>query len=224
MDNYASLLLNENDWPSFSNPDSIRRLELLATSALKENTEAGYISSILIYHQISEEIINVLIMDSEYILATQLVSKYSYKVRKRNYKMFGECIKDFKECVEFEQKERILEIALSINKKRIAIVHKIISIESISELQQYANEVKNDFLVIKKLFEKAHETFLIELKKEKDELRWAIDDTIRIEFDKTIDYSRRPRYKIDEIEGKYQEWLAGPGKKISENILNEYLD
>ncbi|VBB41152.1 hypothetical protein TRIP_E70019 [uncultured Spirochaetota bacterium] len=222
MENSVSILLDESKWPYLNNPDLISKLELVAITSFHKNTEDAYIASILIFQQIIEEMIRVLIMDSEFVLATQLVSRFSYKIHPTKARMFGEYIEELKQGVEFCEKNEIIEKAQIVNKKRIEIAHKIVNIQSIEELYIMATDAKEDYHKIKKLFNSAHKEFIESLKDERSELESAIDSDLRGIYYKEINkYNNAINHKI--LEEMYEKWLEEKGKKIRKKIIAEWL-
>ncbi|ULQ61046.1 hypothetical protein K7I13_07280 [Brucepastera parasyntrophica] len=94
MDNDVNILLKEESWPNLDNIDSINRFEDIARKAFSRNEEDGLIASILLYHQIIEKLLFVLIMDSQFIMAVQLVGSFSYNIRRFKLKCLVNILKN----------------------------------------------------------------------------------------------------------------------------------
>jgi hypothetical protein len=56
-----STIRDSDTWPSFERPDFLDELDEIANQAFSKNTIEGYLASLLIYHQLSEEMIRLLL-------------------------------------------------------------------------------------------------------------------------------------------------------------------
>lgn len=53
-------LEDSNKWPGFERPEFLDELNELADSSFEKKTIEGYLASVLIYHQLTEELIRIL--------------------------------------------------------------------------------------------------------------------------------------------------------------------
>lgn len=84
-------LEDSNKWPGFKNPKFLEELNVLADSAFKKKTLEGYLASVLIYHQLTEELIRILIESSTFYIQL-CVFPQEFQNRKLKNKMFGQLI------------------------------------------------------------------------------------------------------------------------------------
>jgi len=70
------LLACNNEWPN--QPEFMLQLEVIASSALNRNDLEGAISSVLIYQQIVEDMVNILIADCQLLIADVSVVEPMY--------------------------------------------------------------------------------------------------------------------------------------------------
>jgi hypothetical protein len=110
------LLSDSSRWPSYSNPDVLSNLDAMADDALSVGNldERSCIAAILILQQLTEELIEVLIKMSRFLVQVRMLPlEIRFKESKR--KMFGQLVKDLEATMEFPNKSRMIELANSIN-------------------------------------------------------------------------------------------------------------
>lgn len=64
-------IVSDELWPSFRNPAFIEELERVASEVYSKSTIEGYLSSILIFQQIAEEMLWVLLKDCQAMIKDQ---------------------------------------------------------------------------------------------------------------------------------------------------------
>jgi hypothetical protein len=224
MGNDVSLLLNEELWPHIKEPEIIKRLENIANKAYSRNEEDGFISCILIKHQIIEEMMRVLITDSEYIITAYIAGPYEYSIQPLKAKMFGEIITEFKRTVEFPEKNEIISLAYKMNEYRNNIAHKILLTNSLDEIKKMARETNTIFDKLRNLFSKSHNDFIEALKTQKGELESVIEMDVRYAFYNKIDIENNP-IRPKELEKRYKEWIiSDEGKKTRNKIVKDWME
>lgn len=140
----AKKVLNPKLWPDFERRDFLGELDGIAEDAFLYNTIYGYLSAVLIYHQLADEVIQVLLNNSRFFIQLSIFPvELNFPIKKD--KMFGELLQDLESTVEFEQKKLILQKARKLNSIRIQIVHKLTK-------QSSLDEVKTQAVIVKKLF------------------------------------------------------------------------
>ena len=156
--------INSSDlWPDFESPDFLDILDELAEESLKKNTVEGALASVLIYHQLSEECLLLLLQSAQfYIQLSIFPAEITFPERKR--KMFGQLIDEVKNTMSFTNKAEILELATLLNKHRIDLVHKLASRQTLDDLISQATEVKNIYSKLFTNFDDAYDGFCLEFK------------------------------------------------------------
>jgi hypothetical protein len=81
--------------------------------------------AILIFHQLVEEMLKVLILDTQFLVQ---VSFFGYRLEPtvRRKQTFGQLQQELRESVDFLGEGRFLSLADRINSVRIEIVHKLL--------------------------------------------------------------------------------------------------
>ena len=174
MDDYHQQLVarikDRDQWPDFSEPNFLSQLNDLADEAWSKNTVEGYLAALLIYHQLAEEMLRLLLRSAEFLIQLELFPT-EIKFPARGNIMFGRVIEALKDTIEFENKEKIIECARSLNERRVSLVHGLTKHSSVSDITTKAREIKKDFDALYSAFEEAHDWLLLcfkDLRKDKD--------------------------------------------------------
>lgn len=130
VDRILSKLENSDNWPGFHRPDFLEELNELADNAYDSKTVEGYLASVLIYHQLTEELIKILIECSTFNIQL-CVFPQEYQNRKLKNKMFGELIKELNQGVLDNETHQLLGKAYKINDLRINVVHKLTTTDTV---------------------------------------------------------------------------------------------
>ena len=160
-------------WPDYESPGFLDTLDELAESSLAKNTVEGALASVMIYHQLSEEMLRLLLQSAQfYIQLAIFPAEMTFPERKRQ--MFGQVLEEVRNTMSFVNKAEILELAASLNRHRIDLVHKLASRQTIDDVVFQATEVKQ---IYDKLFTKFYDA--------RDDFRVAFKDFRKDVF---IDY------------------------------------
>jgi hypothetical protein len=144
-------LRNPQSWPSFDQPEFLARLDKIANRALERRTIEGNLAAILVFHQLTEEMLRLLIRDSQFLVQAALLPWHVTPTTRRK-QTFGQLQQELRTSVDFPGKERFLSIIDRINAVRIEIVHKLTARNSIAGLRK-------DSVVAKRLYEQAYAIF-----------------------------------------------------------------
>jgi len=171
---YQSNLIKQlevrDNWPYFNRPNFLDDLNKLADNAFKNNTTEGYLSSLLIYHQICEEMIQVLIKCSTFYIQLSVFPQ-QYNKRDLKDKMFGQLINELSNCVVDDDILKFIEQCKKLNKLRIQMVHKITLKDSILDISNQCKESKNIFKDIENLFDLIYDNYLLTFKDYKKDIQ-----------------------------------------------------
>lgn len=150
-------------WPNFESPNFLDTLDELAEESLEKNTVEGALASVLIYHQLSDEMLRLLLQCAQFFIQLSLYpAEMTFPERKR--KMFGQLIDEVKNTMSFANKVEILELATLLNKHRIDLVHKLASRQTLDDIISQAIEVKEIYEQLHTKFEDAHDAFNLAFK------------------------------------------------------------
>lgn len=151
-------LFNTEIWPEISNAHFVSELYNLANEVYEKHTIEGYMAALLIYHQITDEMIRTLLDSCQFYIQCRLFSvEISFKREKD--KVFGFYLTELKNTMAFEGKEEFLSKCRELNSIRKDVVHKITRNESIQYVQNQMKNVKRKFEDIFKLFYEIYDWF-----------------------------------------------------------------
>jgi hypothetical protein len=154
---------NSDLWPDYKSPDFLVTLNELADELLKKKSIEGALAAVLIYHQLLEEQLRLLLRSAQfYIQLSVFPAEIIFPDKKRQ--MFGQVIDELKQTISFSQKDKILELATSLNGHRIELVHKLASRQKTDNIVSQAIEVKKTFNQLFKMIDFASDEFRVAFK------------------------------------------------------------
>jgi hypothetical protein len=170
QDDLIRTIKDSNKWPSFDRPDFLIELNVLADDALSKNTIEGCLAALLIYHQICEEMVRLLLDDSHFFIQLSIFpSEITFP--KKNKAMFGQNLDELKSTVSFDGKDNFVKKCDELNALRIEIVHKLTRQSTLQGINSQLAKTRVLFDEIYQLFDVAHDTWRVAFK----DLRKGID-------------------------------------------------
>ncbi|OJV88394.1 MAG: hypothetical protein BGO34_18795 [Bacteroidia bacterium 44-10] len=166
-------LEDPNKWPGFERPEFLDELNELADSSFEKKTIEGYLASVLIYHQLTEELIRILIESSTFYIQLRVFPQ-EFQDRKLKKKMFGQLIQELNQSILDEKIHIFVEKAINLNSLRIEIVHRLTTSETIKKVKKQCEKVQIIFNEIWELFDEIYDNYRVtykDFKKDIDELR-----------------------------------------------------
>jgi hypothetical protein len=154
---------NSDHWPDYESSDFLVTLNELADKLLKKNTVEGALAAVLIYHQLTEEQLRLLLRSAQFFIQLSVFPAEIFFLEKKR-QMFGQVIDDLKQTISFSQKDKILELATSLNHHRIELVHKLASRQTTDNIVSQAIEVKNIFNQLFGMIDSASDEFRVAFK------------------------------------------------------------
>lgn len=154
---------NSDLWPDYESPDFLVTLNELADESLKKKSIEGALAAVLIYHQLTEEQLRLLLRSAQFFVQLSVFpAEIIFPEKKRQ--MFGQVIDELKQTISFSKKDKILELAASLNSHRIELVHKLASRQKTDNIVSQAIEVKNTFNRLFKMIDCASDEFRVAFK------------------------------------------------------------
>ena len=166
-------LEDPNKWPGFERPEFLDELNELADSSFEKKTIEGYLASVLIYHQLTEELIRILIESSTFYIQLRVFPQ-EFQDRKLKKKMFGQLIQELNQSILDEKIHIFVEKAINLNSLRIEIVHRLTTSETIKKVKKQCEKVQIIFNEIWELFDEIYDNYRVtykDFKKDIDELQ-----------------------------------------------------
>ena len=166
MTYYDEIIIKLEDpdkWPGFERPDFLDELIELADNSFKMKTTEGYLASVLIYHQLTEEFIKVLIESSTFYIQLSVFPQ-EFNNRKLDKKMFGYLIQELKQSVLDDDTYQLIEKATKLNDLRIQVVHNLTKTDTVSKIKKQCVKVQSLFNEIFELFEIIYDRYRVSFK------------------------------------------------------------
>lgn len=163
QENILSMIKNNSEWPEFVRPEHLSTLNAMADQAARSNENYGPISAILIYQQLTEEILKLLLSFSNFFVQARLWP-WEIELKELRRAMFGRVIDELNKAVKFPNQNKIIEISHDINEIRIKVAHGLVKLDSIEDIKSYAIEVQSKFTDLYLLYDEADEWFRHSLK------------------------------------------------------------
>lgn len=159
-DDLIAAIRDSSKWPSFERPLFLDELADMADGAFAKSSNEGYLASLLIYHQLSEEMVRLLLKDAQFFVQLSVFpAEISFPEKKRL--MFGQLIDELRATISFEGKEDFISKCIELNNHRIEVVHRLTKRTSLSDLGVQIAQVKKLHHEIYDLFDGIHDWFRV---------------------------------------------------------------
>lgn len=161
--NYKQELINKvknpDNWPAFERPDFLDNLNAVADEVFQKATIEGYLAALLIYHQICDELVRLILEDTQFYMQLALFPVEIYFPEMKRKVMFGQLIDELKSTVSFKKRDEFIEKCLELNRNRNDTVHQLTRKTTLLDVKRQASKAKSLFDEIFALFEGAHDFF-----------------------------------------------------------------
>lgn len=153
-------LADPDRWPCFATPDFSDRLESLARRSLEQRTMSGALASILVYHQLAEELMRVLVEDSKFLIQCSILpTEINFAEPKKQ--TFGQLLDELRRAVEFKGKAELLKRADDINRARNELAHGLTRRGRLAGIRKQALRVQRAYGHMFERFDSAHDFFRV---------------------------------------------------------------
>jgi len=170
LESLIARIQDRDQWPDFDRPYFLDELNGIADEAYESNSVYGYLAALLIYHQLTEEMLRLLLEYSEFFVQIELAPiEIHFPIPEKA--MFGRLLEATKSSMEFENKTELLSLAQVIYRGRIEFVHGLTKQEGTQEIGQKVQQVKAHFEDFYGKFVEAQDWFLLcfkDLRKDRD--------------------------------------------------------
>jgi hypothetical protein len=159
-------LVDDRRWPTYRNSHELSKLESLAHEAYDRSTFDGYLSYVLITHQVSEDYVLILLKHAQFTLSISLaLHGFSWRFPsmqvgdKLEGQMFGKLLELLENSIEFGGKERLIQVCREMNQTRNRLAHHLVAGLTLQELASLANEYQEKHNELVDLFNDADGEF-----------------------------------------------------------------
>jgi len=164
LEELVERIKDNSKWPEFDRPDFLGELNFLADDAVSKKTIEGYLAALLIYQQLAEEMVKLLLKDHEFYIQ---LSVFPAEIRfsDKSKAMFGRVIEDLKNTITLdESKYELIELANKLNQIRIELVHGLTKIPDLKQIEAKVLNAKELFDEFFEKFDEEHDKFRVSFK------------------------------------------------------------
>lgn len=171
IESLVQRIRDRDEWPDFDRPYFLDELNGLADDAFATKTLHGYLAALLIYHQLTEEMLRLLLQYSEFFVQLELAPiEIHFPVPEKA--MFGRVLDAMRAAMEFENKSELVSLAQEINKERIDLVHSLTKQESVEAIAHKVGKAKARFEAFYSKFVDTQDWFLLSFKDLRKDRDW----------------------------------------------------
>lgn len=151
---------DSDHWPDFSAPRFLDRLDASAYAAFHRGRREGDLAATLIYHQLVEEMLRLLIRDCQFFIKLSVFpARIALRIPAKQ--TFGQLLQLLSDSIEFPKKKQLLQRAGQLNSLRIEVVHRLVSRGSLAGLRRLAGRAQRLYEDCYRLFDTAHDHFRV---------------------------------------------------------------
>lgn len=143
---------NRQLWPWFDRPAYLNELNELADDMTERNSIEGYLGATLVYHQLAEEIVKMILEYNDFFLRACIHPAELPDRKSVDRKMFGGLVDELTQAVEFEGKSGMIQLLKTLNKFRITLVHNLTASDSLDSVRDQVTEISHLFRRIYEYF------------------------------------------------------------------------
>jgi hypothetical protein len=143
MDYHKNILkkMKFADWPDFERGNFLNVLDQLAKEMHEKDTTEGYLASLLIYQQLSEEILRLLDKYSNLLIQCSVFPQ-EINFKDLDGKTFGYLIGAVENGLLDDELRKLLKICKDFNALRNRIVHKITLKNDVTDIRRQARQAR----------------------------------------------------------------------------------
>ncbi|MBA4389956.1 MAG: hypothetical protein C0399_03360 [Syntrophus sp. (in: bacteria)] len=167
---FLSKLKDHDAWPALQRGDFLQNLNDFADSAAATHATEGYLAAFLVYQQLVEEMVNVLVDCSTFLIQCRVFPLEYRGTKQSRKKMFGQLLIEFEAGIMDAHTSTLLSKCRTLNDLRIRMIHKITRKESLTDITRRASHAKRLFDEIFELYDHIYEDFRSSFKDHKKDI------------------------------------------------------
>jgi hypothetical protein len=160
-----------HQWPRAEQADHLNALTRAATRAYERRTVDGALASIVMYHQLVEEMVRILSADARFFIQ---LSVFPQEIRFPEDKRvtFGPRLQALDQGLDFPKKRRFIQLADEMNAIRNDVAHRLTKRGNLVGIRGQANRAQGLFVRLFGLFDAADDWFRLSFKDFRKEILW----------------------------------------------------
>lgn len=151
------------DWPKFDRASFLNELDHMAGEMYSQYSTEGYLASLLIYQQLIEEMLKLLVKYSNLVVQCSVFPQELNFVEKKKGMMLGQVISLLENGLVDDDTRKLVKISRSFSQLRNRLVHRITLKTNKSDIRKQARQGKKYHDQIFELFEKILDNHLLTL-------------------------------------------------------------
>jgi hypothetical protein len=152
------------DWPKFDRAGFLAELDVMAGAMYDRNSTEGYLASLLIYQQLIEEMLKLLVKYSNLVVQCSVFPQEINFPERRNGLMLGQVIGLLEGGIVDDNIRNIIKLARSFSELRNRLVHRITMKTGEADIRRQAQQGRKYHNQIFELFETTLDNYLLTLK------------------------------------------------------------
>jgi hypothetical protein len=147
--NVIDKLLDDRMWPTYTNSRLLRELEDFASEAFERDTFDGYLSYVLISHQVCEDYVLLLLRHAQFALRLQVIPNgFGWPAERyedpgvRAKGMFGALLRELAETIDFKSKTEFIIACRKQNEIRNRFAHRLLDGLTLNEIRDFAQKYR----------------------------------------------------------------------------------
>jgi hypothetical protein len=159
-------------WPGAEKASHLNELTRAATRAYRRRTVDGALAAILIYHQLTDEMVRVLLADTRFFIQLSVFPQEINFSAEDGRLTFGRRLGNLAESLDFPMKTRFLKLAAEMNTIRNAVAHGLTKRGHLVGLSREARRAQNLFVRLFDLYDDADDWFRLSFKDFRKDMFW----------------------------------------------------
>lgn len=161
--NIIKRIKDSDNWPGLERAEFLDKLNEVADAAFEKNSIEGYLAAVLIYHQLTEELLKIIIECSVFYIQLRVYPQ-EFHPKKSKRKMFGQIIQELKHGVIDDEIKMLIKKSEDLNSLRIKIVHKLTLKSSLGSIKTQCKKTKRQFDEIFELYDTIYDNYRVTFK------------------------------------------------------------
>lgn len=162
---------NPDGYLGFDDPSTLSYLDGIADDSYHKGTTEGYLVAAVIYHQLTEKILLMLVAYSDLIIQANIYPE-KMDTYYQDLDSFGKLMKRHKTTVDFSKKSKILNNADQLNKYRVQLVHKMVELKHEDNIDMVSKNIRDNFEAIFRDWKDAMKWFYRQLDLLRSQEKW----------------------------------------------------
>ncbi len=152
------------DWPNFDRADFLAELEIMAGIMFERKSTEGYLASLLIYQQLIEEMLKLLVKYSNFVVQCSVFPQEINFPERRNGMMLGQVIGLLESGLMDDNIRNLIKVSRNFADLRNRLVHRITLKTSELDIRKQARQGKKYHDQIFTLFDAILDNYRLTLK------------------------------------------------------------